>query len=582
MLKNVTNLDACFDGCTNFNGDISKWDTTNVISMAFMFNNCTSFNQNIGSWNLTNVTDISNMLDGTFFSISNMNAIVLGWSNSQPLNTNINFSNNRTSYSNQEVINFGYSENEANTLTYDVSDKSTILLYNIKNDNTEITLPINYNNNMEVYDNSYDGTPLVVADNKITLNAGIHNIYVLNTTNIEWQRPTNTISLESLIDIKDTRALTLPQNNTTIGYFQNCTNLIWTATDGINLNTTSLSRCFYNCTSFNGNISNWNVLNVTNMISMFYNCTSFNQPLDFDTTNVIYMNSMFYNCTSFNQSLDLDTTNVTIINGMFYNCTSFNQPLDFNTSNVTNMNYMFSYCTSFNQPLDWDTFNVTNMNYMFSNCTSFNQPLDFDTSNVTNMDDMFSYCTSFNQPLDFDTSNVTSMSFMFYNCTSFNQPLDFNTSKVTDMRYMFYNCTSFDQNISEWDIFNVDNFNNFCFGVTISEENYDNILISWVTKVKQINELEDQRTLHFGNSVSSINDTIKRAYSDINYKIIDGGPDFEGISPQILLEKNKFIFIIVDSIMDFNGQQSKLLTDYIATKNTSAEINKVICTFINN
>ena len=38
-----------------FNGDISKWDVSNVTAMAFMFKNCNSFNQDLSSWNVSKV-----------------------------------------------------------------------------------------------------------------------------------------------------------------------------------------------------------------------------------------------------------------------------------------------------------------------------------------------------------------------------------------------------------------------------------------------------------------------------------------------------------------------------------------------
>jgi surface protein len=62
--------------------------------------------------------------------------------------------------------------------------------------------------------------------------------------------------------------------------FQNCTNMVYNATDLPNLsNITDMSGMFAAATSFNGNISGWDTSEVTNMTSMFVNAISFDQNL---------------------------------------------------------------------------------------------------------------------------------------------------------------------------------------------------------------------------------------------------------------------------------------------------------------
>jgi len=56
-----TSLASCFSDCTNFNSDISNWDTTNINNMASMFSGATQFNQPLNNWNTSNVTYMSNM-----------------------------------------------------------------------------------------------------------------------------------------------------------------------------------------------------------------------------------------------------------------------------------------------------------------------------------------------------------------------------------------------------------------------------------------------------------------------------------------------------------------------------------------
>ena len=44
-----------------YNGDISKWDVSNVTNMNYMFYDAFYFNQPIGKWDVSNVTDMSGM-----------------------------------------------------------------------------------------------------------------------------------------------------------------------------------------------------------------------------------------------------------------------------------------------------------------------------------------------------------------------------------------------------------------------------------------------------------------------------------------------------------------------------------------
>ena len=63
-VSNVTNMYAMFYRCEAFNQDISSWDVSNVTDMQGMFYGCEEFNQDISSWDVSKVTNMSNMFSG--------------------------------------------------------------------------------------------------------------------------------------------------------------------------------------------------------------------------------------------------------------------------------------------------------------------------------------------------------------------------------------------------------------------------------------------------------------------------------------------------------------------------------------
>ena len=62
----ITSMETMFEGCTNFNGNITTWDTSNVTKFnrgtnVGMFTNCSYFNQPIGSWDVSAATNMTLM-----------------------------------------------------------------------------------------------------------------------------------------------------------------------------------------------------------------------------------------------------------------------------------------------------------------------------------------------------------------------------------------------------------------------------------------------------------------------------------------------------------------------------------------
>ena len=74
-VSNVTNMGDMFFECKSFNKDISFWDVSNVKDMSGMFYWCKSFNQDISSWDVSNVTNMSEM----FYKCFKFNQDISKW-----------------------------------------------------------------------------------------------------------------------------------------------------------------------------------------------------------------------------------------------------------------------------------------------------------------------------------------------------------------------------------------------------------------------------------------------------------------------------------------------------------------------
>jgi surface protein len=74
---NVTNMSTMFSGATNFNSDISRWNTSKVTTMQSMFENTNQFNQFIGNWEVSKVSTFAAMFKNSL----SFNGNLSGWSN---------------------------------------------------------------------------------------------------------------------------------------------------------------------------------------------------------------------------------------------------------------------------------------------------------------------------------------------------------------------------------------------------------------------------------------------------------------------------------------------------------------------
>jgi surface protein len=71
----VTNMSNMFDYASAFNSDISNWKVDNVTDMFALFAYASAFNSDISKWNVSNVTNMSAM----FYYASSFNSDISNW-----------------------------------------------------------------------------------------------------------------------------------------------------------------------------------------------------------------------------------------------------------------------------------------------------------------------------------------------------------------------------------------------------------------------------------------------------------------------------------------------------------------------
>jgi surface protein len=249
-------MSSMFRSCTNFNGNIGNWNTTNVTNMQSMFLGATAFNQNIGNWTTTNVTNMGNM----FFEATTFNQNIGNW--------------NTTNVTNMSVMFF-----EATTFNQNIGNWNTT---NVTNMFAMFASATAFNQNIGNWTTTNVTNMRSMFAGATAFNQDIGNWTTTNVTN-----------MSSMF----AGATTFNQD---IGN--------WNTT-----NVTNMSGMFYQATAFNQNIGTWTTTNVTNMSDMFNGATAFNQDIGtWNTTNVTNMQSMFYQATTFNQNIG--TWNVANLN----------------------------------------------------------------------------------------------------------------------------------------------------------------------------------------------------------------------------------------------------------------------------
>jgi surface protein len=298
------------DFFTQFNQDISSWDTSGVIDMSGMFAGCMTFNYDIKYWDTSNVTDMSNM-----------------FTDHQPPGGE-NFPNPSINY----FLDIGSWD------TSSVTDMSHMFAYNLRYFKSDISNwdISNVTNMSGMFSSSVDVASLDIS-----------NWDVSNVTDMSGMFFSNNIFNS---DISNWDVSSVTNMNHMFGQARKFNQDIgdWDVSS-----VTDMYGMFGLATMFNQDIGNWNTSNVTDMGAMFEGLSSNHSQ------------------SKFNRNIgDWDVSNVTNMYCMFKKNYFFNQDIsDWDVSNVTNMYSMFNQAIRFNQDISgWCVSKIASEPHHFTDC----------------------------------------------------------------------------------------------------------------------------------------------------------------------------------------------------------------------
>ena len=246
--SDITDMSNLFEYATDFNADISHWDTSSVTDTSYIFRAAVNFNQDISNWNTSSVNDMNAMFQYAFTFKQDIGS----WDTSSV--TDMGFMFFGTRFFNQNI---------------GAWDTSNVTLMNSMFSGGGVI----FNQDIGDWDTSSVTNMRYLFRDAAAFNQNIGNWNTSNVTDMEHM-------------FRGASA-----------FNQNIGN--WNTS-----NVTDMDSMFSGASSFNQNIGNWNTSIVTDMGYMFRDASAFNQNIgNWNTSSATDMVSMFSGASSFNQDL---------------------------------------------------------------------------------------------------------------------------------------------------------------------------------------------------------------------------------------------------------------------------------------
>lgn len=367
-LSEVKDMSGMFKS-TNFEGDLSSWDFSNVEDMSHMFWGVSPIHQGIAEWDVSNVKNMCYMFCGG----GNLDIDLSKWDVSNVTDMGSMF--------------FGRKNLAIDISQWDVSNVERMkrMFYNCE----DINIEFGQWNTVNVTD----------------MSEMFHGCTNFNPTQLQF----NTSSVTNMNKM-----------------FAGCTSFTADISQWNTSNVTDMSEMFFECTNFNGDLSQWNTSSVTDMSKMFVRCKAFNSDIsNWNVSNVTNMSAMFKENTLFNSELnDWDVSKVTDMSEMFNHCSTFNQDIgSWDVYSVKTFENTFSNTKRFNSDIgNWDVRSAESMREMFREAQNFNVDISsWKVFSVTSFSGMFENAPKFDQNLgDWNIQSNCSLWYTFTHISSDN------------------------------------------------------------------------------------------------------------------------------------------------------------------